>query len=180
MVEHEGPQLVHRAADLVALDDVAGQLGVLDEVVHERVDAARAGVAEHGDRLGRQVLLAQHAGAQRVVDVVVDVGDAIDDPHDAPLERARQRRAARVADDPVAHVLGQVQAPAVELEHVDDPQRVLVMAEAAVEALAQAVVEHVLADVPERRVAEIVAEPDRLGQVLVEAQRRARRCARSA
>ena len=63
-------------------------LGVLDEVVHERVDALRAGVAEHGDRLGGQLRLAQHAGAHRVVDVVVDVGDAVDEPHDRALERA--------------------------------------------------------------------------------------------
>ena len=57
------------------------------------------------------------------------------------------------------------------LEHVDDPQRVLVVAEAAAEALAPAAVEHVLADVPERRVADVVPEPDRLDQVLVEPQR---------
>ena len=76
-----------------------------------------------------------------------------------------------VAGDPVAHVLAQVQARAVELEHVDDAQRVLVVAEPAAEALAQAVVEHVLADVAERRVAEVVAQPDGLGEVLVEPQR---------
>ena len=35
----------------------------------------------------------------------------------------------------------------------------------------QALVEHVLADVAERRVAQVVAERDRLGQVLVEAER---------
>ena len=45
------------------------------------------------------------------------------------------------------------------------------MAKAAAEALAQAGVEDRLADVPERRVAEVVAEPDRLGEVLVERQR---------
>ena len=64
--------------------------------------------------------------------------------------------------DPVAHVVAQVQPRAVELEHVDDAQRVLVVAKAGAEALAQAVVEDVLADVPERRVAEVVAQPDRL------------------
>ena len=53
----------------------------------------------------------------------------------------------------------------------DDPQRVLVVAEAAAEALAAGAVEHVLADVPERRVPDVVAEPDRLRQVLVEPQR---------
>ena len=39
------------------------------------------------------------------------------------------------------------------------------------EALAQAGVELLLARVPERRVAHVVAEPDRLGQILVQPQR---------
>ena len=74
---------------------------------------------------------------------------------------------AGVAQDAVAHRRGQVEA----LDHLDDAQRVLVVAEAAAEALAAGAVEHVLADVPERRVAEVVAEPDRLREVLVEPQR---------
>src|SRR3954454_12041269 len=45
------------------------------------------------------------------------------------------------------------------------------MAETATEALASLAVEHVLSDVPERRVPDVVAEPDRFSQVLVEAQR---------
>ena len=114
---------------------------------------------------------AQHAGAHGVVDVVVDVGDAVDEADDLALERRGLPRPARVAQDPVAHRVGEVEA----LEHVDDPQRVLVVAEAAAEALARAAVEHVLADVAERRVAEVVAEPDRLHEVLVEPQRPADR-----
>ena len=47
------------------------------------------------------------------------------------------------------------------------------MAEAAPPALAHALVEHLLADVAEGRVAEVVPEPDRLGQVLVEPSARA-------
>ena len=45
------------------------------------------------------------------------------------------------------------------------------MAEPAAEALAPGAVQHVLADVAERRVADVMAEPDRLRQVLVETQR---------
>ncbi len=37
-LEHEPAQLAHRRARLLALDDVPGAGGVLDEVVHERVD----------------------------------------------------------------------------------------------------------------------------------------------
>ncbi len=80
------------------------------------------------------------------------------------------RRAPGMMGDAVADVVGQVQSRAVALEHVDDPQRVLVVAELAPVALLQSGVEHGFADVPERRVPEVVAEPDRLGQVLVEPQ----------
>ena len=80
-------------------------------------------------------------------------------------------RAAGVADDPVADGQRQVQPLAVALERVDDAQRVLVVQEPGAEPLGQAAVERLLADVPERRMAEVVAEPDRLDQVLVEPQR---------
>ena len=45
------------------------------------------------------------------------------------------------------------------------------MAEATVEAFLQALVEHGLTDVPERRVAKVMAEADRFGQVFIESQR---------
>ena len=60
---------------------------------------------------------------------------------------------------------------AVALQHVDHPQRVDVVLEAGAAALAQRRVERLLAGVAEGRMAEVVAEPDRLGQVLVEAER---------
>src|ERR671914_126458 len=69
--------------------------------------------------------------------------------------------------EPVAHRLRQVEL----LQHVDHAQRVLVVAEAAPEALARAGVEHRLADVPERRVADGVPAPHRPPQILVEPQR---------
>ena len=107
---------------------------------------------------------------QRVVDVVVDVGDAVDQLHDPPLQRRRLARPG-VVEDAVADLLGEVEALAVALQHVDHPQRVDVVLELAVAALAQRRVERLLAGVAEGRVAEVVAEPDRLGQVLVEAER---------
>ena len=55
---------------------------------------------------------------------------------------------------------------AIVLEHVDDAQALLVVIEAAGHQLAQ----HALAGVAERRVAQIVAERDRLGQLFVQAQ----------
>ena len=125
--------------------------------------------AEQRDGCLGQLPRVEHAGAQGVVDVVVDVRDAVDDLDDAALERLR-RDGPGVVEDAVAHLVREVEAAAVALEHVDDAQRVLVVPEAAVEALAQRRVEAGLAGVPEGRVAEIVAEPDRLREILVEAQ----------
>ena len=102
---------------------------------------------------------------------MVDVRDAVDKPDDAPLERPGHRRASRVAQDPVAHVVAQVQPGAVALEHVHHPQRMLVVPKAADEALAEALIEHRLTEVPERSVAEVVPQPDGLGQVLVQRER---------
>ena len=118
----------------------------------------------------RQLVRREDARADGVVDVVVDVGDAVDEAHDLPLERGRLARAG-VVEDAVARLHGEVEAAAVALEHLDDAQRLLVVAEAAPEVLGERLVERLLAGVPERRVAEVVAERDRLGQVLVQPQR---------
>ena len=101
--------------------------------------------------------------ADRVVDVVVDVRDAVDDADDLPLVRLRLDL-ARVLEDAVADLPREVQL-------LGDPQRLLVVAKPGAEPLAQALVERLLAGVPERRVAHVVAEADRLGQILVQAQR---------
>ena len=78
-----------------------------------------------------------------------------------------------MAEDPVTDLLGQIQAAAVAFERVHDAQRLLPVVEVAAEPLAQAAVEHVLPDVTERRMAEVVPEPDRLCEVFVQ-----RECAR--
>ena len=107
---------------------------------------------------------------------MVDVGDEVGDAHDLPFDRARaqsprhaDRRAGlpfRVLGDAVAHFPGEVQAAAVVLEDVDDAQALLVVVEAA----GHQAVDDPLAGVAERRVAEIVAERDRFGQLFVQPQ----------
>ena len=137
---------------------------------NERVDAPRAAGPEHGDRSRRQLALPEQPGADGVVDVVIDVGHPVDHAHDPPLQRPRRRRPAGVMRDPLADLLGEVQAQAVTLELLDDPKRVLVVPEVPAEARFEAFVEHLLAQVPERGMTQVVAEPDRLDEVLVQAQ----------
>ena len=80
-----------------------------------------------------------------------------------------------MAQDALAHLLGEVQV----LDPLHHPERMLVVPEGPPPALADAGVEHLLADVTERRVAEVVPQADRLGEVLVQPER-ARHVARDA
>jgi hypothetical protein len=68
--------------------------------------------------------------------------------------------------DAVAHFPREVQALTIVLQHVDDPQALLVVIEAAWYQFVQ----HALAGVAERRVAQIVAQRDGFGELLVELQ----------
>ena len=140
---------------------------LLDDVAHKGVDALRAGWAEQVDLLGREVLTPEDPRPQRVVDVVIDVGDAVDELDDPALQRGRLV-AAGVVDDPVPHLVREVEAVAVALESVDDAQGVDVVLEAPATAVPQCGVERLLAGVAERGVSEVMPEADRLGQILVE------------
>ena len=92
----------------MALDDVAGGLGGLDEIVDERVDPLRARGAEELDLVEGKVALGQEPVPERVVDVVVDVGDAVDDANNLALVR-RRLTLARVSEDALADFPGQVE-----------------------------------------------------------------------
>ena len=99
---------------------------------------------------------------------MVDVGHAVDEPDDLALQGGRLGSPAGVADDAVADGHSQIQAAAVALERVHDSQRMFVVQEGGTEVIAQAAIQRLFADVTEGRVAKIVAEPDRLHQILVE------------
>ena len=129
----------------------------------EPVDPLRARVSEDRDLLARQVVFTEKPVPHGVVDVVVDVRDPVDEPHDLPLE-CLGLALARVREDPVADLVR-------EVERARDPQRLLVVTKAPTESLLHGVVERILPGVPERCVAHVVPEPDRLGQILVQPQR---------
>ena len=105
--------------------------------------------------------------AHGVVDVVVDVGDPVHQPHDPPLERGRAAPARCGAGCPSRTCSVRFRSSSRSTTRSECS----LWRNARPPALAHARVEHLLADVPERRVAEVVAEPDRLGQVLVQPER---------
>src|SRR2546421_648438 len=81
----------------------------------------RSGRAEQLDLLSRKIARIEHPRPDRVVDDVVDVGDAVDEADDLALERVRLVGPG-VVEDPIAHLGGEVEPAAVALEHVDDAQ----------------------------------------------------------
>ena len=163
-LEHERAEREHRDADLLALDDVAGALRALDQVVDERVDPARAGLPEELDLRPRQIVRREQAPADRIVDVVVDVGDAVDEPHDLALERLAALPSPVCVRIPSRTSAVRFSSSAIRsdcsLWRKPVPNR----------SRRQAV-ELRLAGVAERRMPHVVPEPDRLGQVLVQPQR---------
>ena len=119
---------------------------------------------------------------QAVVDVVVVVGDLVDEVDELRLEGGRLAR-ARTPRAPSASLSGwcliipsrtsQVRfrpgkSGIALLQHLQDAQRLPVVLEAAV--VAHQLVHDALARVAEGRVAEVVAEHQALGQLLVQAQ----------
>jgi hypothetical protein len=94
---------------------------------------------------------------------VVDVGHAVDDADDLSLERRRLERAG-VREDPVAHLLRQVQ-------RLGDAQRVLVVMKAPSRVILQGAVERLLAGMAERWMPHVVPQSDRLDEVFVQTQR---------
>ncbi len=138
--------------------------------MHKSIDSTRRRASQQRHLVGRQALRVEHAGTDRVVDVVVDVRDAVDELHDPSLERGGRGR-SRVVQDAVPDLVRQIQPAAVALQVLDDTQRVLVVAEPTPRRGLERVGQRLLAGVAERRVSEVVAERDRLGQVLVQLQR---------
>src|SRR5580704_6996927 len=174
--------------------EVADQ--VIDHAPQDLVDQPPSGecrvlAAHHlvipGEERNLCELLHRHeAGANAVVDVVIVIGNLVREISELRLEsrlRAPQKPLAQLPElprirggamfqDPLAALEGEVEAVefgVLLLQLIDDPERLQVVLEAA--EIAHALVQRILARVPERRVAEIVRQTDRLRQHLVQGER---------
>jgi hypothetical protein len=167
VVEQELAQRVERLEHVVGQPDLGSVGAAAHEVGHQGVDPGRVGFAEDLEGRGGQLGPLDDAGSHRVVDVVVHVRDAVGEPHQLRLRRRGRGHRPGVVHDAVADLPGQIQALPVVLEVIDDPKALLVVAERPPQERG----EGLLAQVPERRVSEVVAQRDRLGEVLVQAER---------
>ena len=164
-LEHELPQGGHGLSHLRGLAD-----GVLvpaggDHVLHQGVDPLPVGEAQNfGDGQG-DVHGVDDPAPEGVLNVVVDVGDLVSQADHLALQGGGLP-ALGVADDAVAHLPGEVQPLALLFQPVHHPQRLLVVGEAP----GHDGVEQPLSGVAEGGVAQVVAQGDGLGQVLVQGE----------
>ena len=143
-------------------------------VGHHGVDALRVAHAEGRHHGKGQAALGDDAGPNGVFGVVVDISQEVGQPAHLSLQGVGLSPVLAedivlgfgVIEDAVPHFPGEVQALAVVLQVVGYSEGLLVVAESARADL----IEGVLTDVSERRVAEVMPEADGLGKVLVEVQ----------
>ena len=105
----------------------------------------------------------QHPSADGVVNVVVDIGDAVGQADNASLPGGGDALAG-VAHNALPDLVAQVQALAVLFQNIHHPQALLIVPEGPAPAFRQGG----LPRVAEGGVAQVVAHGDGLGQVLVE------------
>ena len=158
----------------MTMEPALTSVGDGDDVGDECVDAPRVRRPEDLEDIRRDIVDRHQTGAQRVVEIVVDIGDAVGDANDLAFERVRRSRRGMgdagaelgVTKNAVADVIGQVETASVPFQVIDDAQALLVVAEAG-EGFRQGR----FTGVAEGGVTEIVAETDGLDEVLIEAER---------
>ena len=118
----------------------------------------------------RNVAFGQNPRTDRIVDVVINIRNAVGCTHDLPLKRFRDPR-PRVPEDRHAHLIGKVQPVAVALELIYHAKRLLIM----VKRRSHHVRQRRLARVTKRRVPQVVPVGRGLGKVFIQPQRAADR-----
>src|SRR3990172_10202577 len=128
--EQELPQPVHCLSDVRRLSDLAALVAGIYQVVDQRVDAVAPRLSKQAHRLRRPTGGAKEPGPHGVVDVVVDVGDAVRKTYDPSLQCGRELSAG-VPANAVAHLPGEVQTAAVVFQELDHAYALLVVLESA-------------------------------------------------
>lgn len=144
-----------------------------DRTLDQGVDALAMSLSESLQRSFWHIFEANDTCSNGIFEVVVDVGDCVGELDDLSLGAARA--ACKLAgemivrlgvlQDAVSRVICEIEAASCLLKMIDDPQALLVVAESGEDLSKRS-----LARMTERRVTEIVAEPDRFNQVFVQSQ----------
>ena len=116
-------------------------------------------------RLLRHIAFLENAGTNRIIDIVIDVCDAVGNPDNAPLQRLC-RCSAGVAENAISHFICKVQTLSVVFQKIHNPDTLLKMPK----SIGHNAVERPFAGMAERGMTEIMTKRDGFGKILIEAQ----------
>ena len=119
-------------------------------------------MSEHGREFRGNILLSKDTGANRVIDVVVDVGNLIREPHNGALIGPRGT-VCPVIPYAVANFQGQIEPFSALLQKFDGSHTL----DAMLKAAGAEPVQNTLSGMPEGGVAQIVSQRDCLRECLV-------------
>ena len=139
--------------------------GCADGIGHQRIDALGVGMSQNIRNGIGDILIGQNARADRVVDIMVDIGDLITAAYHHALQCCGPG-VTGMAENAVAHLVGQVQTPSVLFQHIHHTKALLIVAE----GLSHAARQRILTGMTEGRMAQIVAHTNGLRQIFIESQ----------
>ena len=157
-------QLVGFVHFLAEHRDLAFQ-AVLHKVGDHGGNALTLGVPQYPHGIGRQLLFAQHARRNGILDIVVQKRDMVGPAHAAALQGSGPVTFG-VGHNAVAHLPGKVQPLAAALEFIHYAQALLVVRKPA----GAQRIQRALARMAKRRVPQIMPQSDGLGQIFVQLQ----------
>ena len=165
MLKHEFTQPVHRFLDQGAHGQMRGTFAGLNHIGNHGIDPFSVGFAQNMQTVRGKLKGFQNAGAKRIVQIMVQISDPVRPAHTFRLRSFRLQRTG-MPENSAADFSRQIQAVTSVFQTIHHPETLLIVAE----PFRQEIVEGSLADMTERRMAQIVPQSDGFRQILVQAQ----------
>jgi hypothetical protein len=130
------------------------------------------GIAQQPETIRGDVCINDEATPDGIVKVVIDISNNIANSDHPAFKRLGKRAVFRkdllftlgVSQDTVSHLLGEIQAPPVSLQHIYNPQTLCMMRK----SIGKNFVQDRFAGMTERGVAKVVTQSNGFGKYLIE------------
>ena len=161
--KHEGAKVHGSPLHFRRHPDLRLVHAVDDHIMDHRIQANSGRISKNLPIWFRNIFLFEHASPDRVVNIMVDIGNLIRQAYDLSFQRMRRTRGFMIQDS-VTHFPGQVQSLALLFQTFHHPYALLVMLEPQRAYL----VKRPFSRMAERRMPQIMPQRDRLHQIFIE------------
>ena len=169
-VKHEFTQPVHRCFHWFAHGKMRLVLTEGNNIRNHRVNPFTMAVSQDVQAVFRELKGFQNAGAQRVVQIVVQIGDPVCPPDTFRFHGGRFGFAG-MGEDSLADFFCQIQPFTTVFKHLEHPKTLFIVTE----TFRQQVVQRSFSDMAVRRMPQIVSERNGFRKVFVQTERAGQR-----